>query len=200
MKPVMIEGGKLALLGPYVVELPEGTTAVNLAAGPGASAQHWFQDAIANTSLKKTITDPPGFAPIEVDDKSGGLDAPSGQHWGYELLLDMSDCTGPMDDDDAVREFMGAMVKALDMKVLMPMQLIHVHGKDGRGVTAVQTITTSSITFHGDDERHCIYLDVFSCAPYDPRVAFDLALKWFAPQHVGYRWLYRDAGEYPEKG
>jgi len=67
----------------------------------------------------------------------------------------------------------------------------------GRGVSGVQLITTSTITFHGDDEKWCVYLDVFSCKAYDPKVVFDYVKECFTPKYIGHKFLYRDAGTWP---
>ncbi len=126
--------------------------------------------------------------------------SPDDDHWGYHLLMDMSGCNKDIDKPDVVRKFLKEMVKALKMKPLGEPMIIKVdNAEDGRGVTGVQVITTSTITFHGDDQKWCVYLDVFSCAAYEPKVVFEMVKKYFAPTHIGHKWIYRDAGEWPHK-
>lgn len=139
--------------------------------------------------------------PYELDDKGGVRAAASGEkHWGYHLILDCSGCNDKVDDPPTVTAWIKEMVTALDMKAVGE-PLVHqfTGGEEGRGTTAVQIITTSSITFHSDDEAEQAYIDVFSCKSFEPQTAIDLTQKYFAPKRCGAFWLYRDAGPWPEK-
>lgn len=138
--------------------------------------------------------------PIEVDDVAGKDDDRAGeQHWGYHLIVDMSDCNRNINSNEAIEKFFDELVTKLKMKKLAEAEFYDVSGVEGRGVTAFQVITTSHISFHSDDDEMSVYCDVFSCAPYDPEVAIECVKKWFAPKHLGLLWLYRDAGKWPEK-
>ncbi|SRR5579885_1752959 len=137
--------------------------------------------------------------PVEVDDVPSKPLGGRRQHWGYHLILDISGCNHAIDDPAKVKAFLAELVAALKMKTLAPPVVVRVKGEDGRGVTAVQLITTSSITFHGDDDRWCAYIDVFSCKPFAPKTALDLVRTYFQPKHVGKLWLFRDAGRWPER-
>lgn len=122
------------------------------------------------------------------------------KHWGYHLLVDCSDCNHDIDDPVKVELFIRELVKKLKMKPIGKPMVIKVDDKeDGRGVTAVQIITTSTITFHGDNEKWSVYLDVFSCAPYEPKTALNLFNQYFQPKHLAYKWILRDAGDWPKK-
>lgn len=136
--------------------------------------------------------------PIELEDKPKDIKGKR-QHWGYHLLLDVSDCSKGIDDEKNVLEFLKQLVKELKMTPIGEPFLVKVKEPDGRGISAVQIITTSTITFHGDDDEWSAYIDVFSCAPYEPKVAIDCVKKFFDPKHVGDLWLYRDAGSWPRK-
>lgn len=134
--------------------------------------------------------------PIELADVPG---KPINKtHWGYHLLLDASGCNKNIDDPDMVKLFLKMLVKELDMKPIGEPTIIKVSDQEGRGVTGVQVITTSTITFHGDDQEWCVYLDVFSCKTYDPRLVFKLFTRFFKPKHYGYKWILRDAGKWPK--
>lgn len=141
----------------------------------------------------------PWTKPIEVDDVPGKPIAGKPKHWGYHLLLDISDCNHDIDDPKKVESFIADLVKALKMKTIGDPMVVKVEGEDGRGVTAVQIITTSTITFHGDNDKWSVYLDVFSCKEFEPETAIGLVKQYFAPKHIGKLWLHRDAGRWPEK-
>jgi S-adenosylmethionine decarboxylase len=47
------------------------------------------------------------------------------------------------------------------------------------GITVLQAIETSDITCHLAENIGEIYLDIFSCAEYDPQVVLDFTEKYF---------------------
>src|SRR5688500_1433310 len=88
-------------------------------------------------------------------------------YWGYHLLLDMQGCNDSINDVEAVRQFLKELVPAIKMVPFGEPQVFYFNDCNGAGVTGVQIITTSTITFHGDADGMCVYLDVFSCAPFE---------------------------------
>jgi S-adenosylmethionine/arginine decarboxylase-like enzyme len=133
-----------------------------------------------------------GDRPLKADPKE--------EHWGYHLIMDMSHCNKDIDKPEVIKKFLKQMVKDLDMTAVGEPIIKHFDTPPyGRGTTGVQILTTSTITFHSDDEKWSLYLDVFSCKSYDPKVVFDAVKKYFAPKHIGHKWLYRDAGDWPRK-
>jgi S-adenosylmethionine decarboxylase len=127
-------------------------------------------------------------------------DPPAPSHaWGWHLLIDMSDVNKNMDSEDAIENFFGLLLKTTKMKALSPIMIKRVDNKEeGRGISAVQIITTSSIVFHGDDKNRCVYLDVFTCKPFDQKVVINLIKKYFQPKRFKSKMIYRDAGP-PQK-
>lgn len=113
--------------------------------------------------------------------------------WGYHLLMDMSGCTENINNPLLVKKFLEELVVALDMKPIGGPTVVYVDWDEGKGVSGVQLITTSTITFHGDDDGKCVYLDVFSCKEYEPDVVFNLVKRYFEPQHIQHKWILRDA-------
>jgi S-adenosylmethionine decarboxylase len=139
--------------------------------------------------------------PHELDDKGGVRAADTGEeHWGYHLILDCSGCNQKVDDPPTVTAYLKEMVQALKM-VAVGEPLVHqfTGGEEGRGTTGIQIITTSSFTFHSDDDADQAYIDIFSCKEFEPQTAIDLTDRYFEPKRCGAFWLYRDAGPWPEK-
>jgi len=114
--------------------------------------------------------------------------------WGFHMMIDMSSCNKKMDDEDDVRAFFDVLIQILDMKKLSSITIKRVDSEEGRGLSAVQLITTSSITFHGDDVNKCVYLDVFSCKDFDRPKVLSLVQKYFTPKRISHKFIYRDAG------
>lgn len=137
--------------------------------------------------------------PIELEDRPKDIKG-KGQHWGYHLLLDCSECNERIDDEKAVENFLKQLVKEIKMKPIGDPIIVKVDSKkEGRGISGVQIIESSTITAHFDDEGRAAYIDVFSCAPYDPEVAIKCVRKFFSPKYVGDLWIERDAADWPKK-
>jgi S-adenosylmethionine/arginine decarboxylase-like enzyme len=115
-----------------------------------------------------------------------------GFNWGYELLLDIGPCNSHINDPETVKEFVTTLVKKLDMHPLGKPQVVYVDTEEGKGVSAVQIITTSTITFHGDANGNVAFIDVFSCKLYDPEVVIELVNNYFSPKNITKRWLTRN--------
>jgi S-adenosylmethionine/arginine decarboxylase-like enzyme len=48
-----------------------------------------------------------------------------------------------------------------------------------KGTSAVQFILTSSIVIHTLDLLEAVYINIFSCKPYDKKIAEDITRQWF---------------------
>jgi S-adenosylmethionine/arginine decarboxylase-like enzyme len=64
---------------------------------------------------------------------------------------------------------------------------------DKTGYTLVQLIETSNISAHFADETQEIYLDVFSCKPYEASVVENLLVKYFNVRTVRIGTIERKA-------
>jgi S-adenosylmethionine/arginine decarboxylase-like enzyme len=114
--------------------------------------------------------------------------------WGYHLVVDMSYCDDKMSSEICIRAFFRDLIERLEMMPLTELVIARMDEEGNRGISAVQMITTSSITFHGDDETMSVYLDVFSCKRYDEDDVLHTIETYFRPKHVSSRMLYRNAG------
>ena len=73
--------------------------------------------------------------------------------------------------------------------------LIHHFGSGNKaGYTLVQLIETSNITAHFCEETNDMYLDVFSCKPFDPSVVEGVVYQHFGPLHNNRVFMTRQAG------
>jgi S-adenosylmethionine/arginine decarboxylase-like enzyme len=67
------------------------------------------------------------------------------------------------------------------------------------GYTLVQLIETSNITAHFVEQTNDIYLDVFSCKPFNPNDVEELVQQTFSPLYKNRIFLTRQA-IYSENG
>jgi S-adenosylmethionine/arginine decarboxylase-like enzyme len=113
--------------------------------------------------------------------------------WGIHLLVDASGCNEYINCVNNVRAFIIKLVQKIKMHPIGKPMVVYVDTEEGKGVSAVQLITTSTITFHGDDEGKRAFIDVFSCKEFDQQKVIDYIKEVFRPQKINTRLIIRDA-------
>jgi S-adenosylmethionine/arginine decarboxylase-like enzyme len=112
---------------------------------------------------------------------------PIGDNWGVSSCIDLYDCNlALMQDEVAIRRFVRELCDLIQMRRFGETQVVR-FGDDPRvtGFSMTQLIETSLISAHFADNSCAIYLDVFSCAPYNPEEAAAFAAEFFqARRHV----------------
>mgnify|MGYP002633269776 CR=1 FL=1 len=102
--------------------------------------------------------------------------------WGIASAIDIYDCSPELiRDPDAIRSFVAKLCELIEMKRFGETQVVH-FGEDERvaGYSMVQLIETSLISAHFANLTNAVYLDVFSCKPYNPQVAREFSQAFFA--------------------
>ena len=102
--------------------------------------------------------------------------------WGIASSIDIYDCDPEkIRSADAIRSFVVELCELIDMKRFGETQVVH-FGEDERvaGFSMVQLIETSLISAHFANLTNTVYLDVFSCKPYDPEIVKTFAQSFFS--------------------
>ena len=159
---------------------------------------------LANAADDVVIKQPDGTVHIQSPDPvdgQGGYDARNDvylaedgkKHWGFHLMMDMGACNASIAHPGAIHDFLVKLVTAIGMSpVGQPMIYTFNEGVEG-GVSAIQMITTSNISLHGDNWNASMYLDIFSCKPFNKEAAIRMAKEQFTPKDANIRFLYRDS-------
>lgn len=101
--------------------------------------------------------------------------------WGVAASIDIYECNPDLiRDADVIRNFTVELCDLIKMKRFGETQIVH-FGEDERvaGFSMVQLIETSLISAHFVNLTNAVYLDVFSCKPYDPEVVRSFAQTYF---------------------
>ena len=115
------------------------------------------------------------------------------KYWGISSSIDLYDCDlARMQDADAIREFVKILCERIKMRRYGETQVVY-FGDDPRvtGFSMTQLIETSLISAHFADASCAIYLDVFSCAPYEPEEAAKFAAEFFKARTYNVNVTYR---------
>src|SRR5512134_969028 len=105
----------------------------------------------------------------------------SNESWGISSSIDLYNCDlALMQDAEAIREFVKILCDRIQMRRYGETQVVF-FGDNPRvqGFSMTQLIETSLISAHFADASRAIYLDVFSCAHYDPQDAAEFAAEFF---------------------
>ena len=116
------------------------------------------------------------------------------QYWGHHLILDCAGCNhNAITDAQNIHNFAVQLVKDIDMVAYGEPQIVNFGSGDKAGFTLVQLIETSNICCHFVNELDEMYLDVFSCKPFDPMVVEDLVMRYFGVKSVRKAFIDRKA-------
>lgn len=118
------------------------------------------------------------------------------EYWGYHLILDCrAGNIAKITSRDVIESFIKELVRRIGMKAYGNPTIQHFAEHDilKAGYSLVQLIETSSITGHFVDANGDFYIDIFSCKPYDIKLASEIVEKFFSPTHIRITYLTRQA-------
>lgn len=116
------------------------------------------------------------------------------QYWGYHAILDAAGCNHEaITSYDTIYAFTKELVRAIDMVAYGEPHVVNFGSGDKAGFTLVQLIETSNICAHFVNEKDEMYLDVFSCKPYDEKVVEELVVKYFGAKSLRRAFIMRQA-------
>ncbi len=101
--------------------------------------------------------------------------------WGIASSIDIYDCDPEkIRSADAIRRFVVELCELIEMKRFGETQVVH-FGEEERvaGYSMVQLIETSLISAHFANLTNTVYLDVFSCKPYNPDIVKGFSQAYF---------------------
>ena len=114
--------------------------------------------------------------------------------WGVSSSIDLYDCDlRLMQDEGEIKRFVRELCDLIKMRRFGETQVVR-FGDDPRvtGFSMTQLIETSLVSAHFADHSQAIYLDVFSCAPYDPHETAAFAARFFKAQRLKVQVLERN--------
>ena len=121
------------------------------------------------------------------------------EKYGIELILDLHDCDSSKFTRDSITGYFERLCELIDMK----REALHFWDDVGlpeedkqtsphtQGTSAVQFILTSSIVIHTLDQLGAIYINMFSCKEFDPKLAEKFSVEWFGAGDSTARFIDR---------
>jgi len=114
--------------------------------------------------------------------------------WGYHLIVNSAGCLPQsIRCSNNIYQFTKRLVHKIDMVAYGEPQIVMFGTGNKKGYTLVQLIETSNITAHFVEETNDLYLDVFSCKPFETRDVMSVLQDSFNPANSQTTFLVRQA-------
>lgn len=113
--------------------------------------------------------------------------------WGMHTTIDLYGCIPcTIRDKSYIEWFTYQLCQTIGMKPYGETVVVH-FGEEERvaGYSMYQLIETSNISAHFANESNTIYLDIFSCKPYDPLLAAQLTQQVFGAESYQMNIFFR---------
>jgi len=110
--------------------------------------------------------------------------------WGCHMSYDAKDTNDKVKDKQAILAFGKELIQLIDMEAHGEPQIEYFGKDDKKGWTYSQLITTSNICCHFCDDG-AMYLDVFSCKPFDATVVKNFVQEVFEPKQHKLKFFLR---------
>jgi S-adenosylmethionine/arginine decarboxylase-like enzyme len=127
------------------------------------------------------------------------LNAPDKKHdlyYGQELQLNLYDCSlEKISSGEEIKKFVIELCdNVIKMKRYGEAFIPHFGHENPMtsGYSLVQLIETSSVTAHFSEYKKSVYLNIFSCAWYDPAKTRDFCVKFFEAKRFEEHLLLRE--------
>ncbi|HSV43928.1 MAG TPA: S-adenosylmethionine decarboxylase [Candidatus Bathyarchaeia archaeon] len=112
-------------------------------------------------------------------------------YYGKHLILTAHQCNENLLDKAKMASFVRQLVDKIDM-VAFGDPIVERFGQGIEiGLSGVQLIETSAITFHTNDQARDMYLDVFSCKAFPEDVVCQFVKETLQPLSTNYQVLLR---------
>ena len=120
--------------------------------------------------------------------------------YGVELILDLHGCDSSTFTRESITGYFVRLCDLIDMK----REDLHFWDDIGlpeeekqtsphtQGTSAVQFILTSSIVIHTLDQLSAVYVNMFSCQEFDPKLAERFTAEWFGASDCTARFIERN--------
>ena len=117
--------------------------------------------------------------------------APGEEIWGLEVSLDIHGCNGKIDNAEAVKNYVVELCELIKMKRYGPclVERFGAPGTDLEGLSMFQFIETSCISGHFSPSTNSAYINVFSCADFDPDVVKKFTEKYYGAKATDTKML-----------
>lgn len=117
------------------------------------------------------------------------------ESWGFHLLVDMAGVNKNADDKAQIKAYFKEVLKDIDMESISPLIIERAPPGTGRGLSAIQMLATSHMSFHCDDAGRRLFVDIFSCEPFNEKLVEAAIKRRFQPKWFASKFIFRNTGK-----
>ncbi len=113
--------------------------------------------------------------------------SPTGQAWGLLVSLDLYGCNSKVNDGKAIKNYVTTLCDdVIHMKRYgdCHLELFGEAGTPLAGYSVFQFIETSCVSGHFSETDNSAYIDVFSCADFEPEAVKAFTMEYFGAQRA----------------
>lgn len=102
--------------------------------------------------------------------------------YGPHLMLDLNECNPAiLDDLDACFKLLNELPPKIGMHKITQPYVFRYEGRfpGDEGITGVVIIAESHISLHTYPQKNFVFVDLFSCKPFDTQMAQDYIINYF---------------------
>ena len=100
--------------------------------------------------------------------------------WGKLVIINLYDCDKEIiTNKKEIKLFIVELCKKLNMRKFGPTRIKRFGEDSLKGYSAMQFLSTSSITLHFDEEKDRAFIDIFSCRNFDSKVTEKFSKEFF---------------------
>lgn len=122
-----------------------------------------------------------------------------GDYFGPHLLMDLWGCPSEVCDNLGLHfDYLNEVPERIDMTKITQPYVFPYAGKipEDRGITGQVVIAESHLSVHSFTEKGFVFLDIFSCKPFDVDIAIVEILKRFQPKEYDH-WIIKRGRMFP---
>jgi len=130
---------------------------------------------------------------MDVDDAVIIKEFKDNGYWGQECLINLTGCDlETIKSGDKIKEYIEKLCDIIDMEMYGPTMLERFGSGHLYGYSVMQLIRTSSITCHFAEEDGRVFIDIFSCKHFGPKVASNFTSDFFNAESCEFETIFRD--------
>ena len=115
--------------------------------------------------------------------------------FGWELIMDLYECDpNRISSEESIKRYAQEMCHVIEMIPYGEPMTPYFGEKQEhtKGYSLLQFIETSSITGHFSENTGAVYINIFSCKPYDMEKAEEFTKVFFKAKRINSRFIIRE--------
>jgi len=114
--------------------------------------------------------------------------------WGLHTIIDLCDCSPNfVRNEQLIKDYVNKLCKLIKATKFGETIIVNFgENEDVEGFSMIQLIETSLLSGHFVNKTNRVFMDIFSCSLYDPKIVIDFTKNIFMGKLNAYKILIRN--------